>query len=54
MIRPHSKRKFEMWIKIIWLTWYSYFDAMGRIARPDYMPSDQDILRARVKTTGIT
>ncbi|WWD17304.1 hypothetical protein CI109_101744 [Kwoniella shandongensis] len=31
-----------------------YFDAIARIAQPDYMPSDQDILRARVKTTGIT
>ncbi|WVR07038.1 hypothetical protein IAU60_004077 [Kwoniella sp. DSM 27419] len=31
-----------------------YFDAIGRIAQPDYMPTDQDILRARVKTTGIT
>jgi guanine nucleotide-binding protein G(i) subunit alpha len=32
----------------------SYFDAIARIASPDYMPTDQDILRARVKTTGIT
>ncbi|WVO16296.1 hypothetical protein L204_103971 [Cryptococcus depauperatus] len=31
-----------------------YFDAIGRIAQPRYMPTDQDILRARVKTTGIT
>jgi guanine nucleotide-binding protein G(i) subunit alpha len=33
---------------------YSYFDAIARISNPDYMPTDQDILRARVKTTGIT
>jgi guanine nucleotide-binding protein subunit alpha len=32
----------------------SYFDAIKRIAEPTYMPTDQDILRARVKTTGIT
>jgi hypothetical protein len=32
----------------------SYFDAIARIAQRDYMPTDQDILRARVKTTGIT
>lgn len=32
----------------------SYFDALARIALPSYMPTDQDILRARVKTTGIT
>ena len=33
---------------------YSYFDSIGRIAQPDYLPNDQDVLRSRVKTTGIT
>jgi guanine nucleotide-binding protein G(i) subunit alpha len=32
----------------------SYFDSIERIAQPDYLPSDQDVLRSRVKTTGIT
>ena len=32
----------------------SYFDSIGRIAQPDYLPNDQDVLRSRVKTTGIT
>lgn len=32
----------------------SYFDSAERIGAIDYMPSDQDILRSRVKTTGIT
>lgn len=32
----------------------SYFDAIERIAQPDYLPTDQDVLRSRVKTTGIT
>lgn len=32
----------------------SYFDSIGRIAQPDYQPNDQDVLRSRVKTTGIT
>jgi hypothetical protein len=32
----------------------SYFDNIKDISRPDYMPSDQDILRSRVKSTGIT
>jgi guanine nucleotide-binding protein G(i) subunit alpha len=32
----------------------SYFDSISRIAQPDYVPNDQDILRSRVKTTGIT
>ncbi|KAI5308326.1 guanine nucleotide-binding protein subunit alpha, partial [Ascosphaera atra] len=31
-----------------------YFDAISRIAAPDYLPNDQDVLRSRVKTTGIT
>jgi guanine nucleotide-binding protein subunit alpha len=32
----------------------SYFDYIDRIAAPDYIPNDQDVLRSRVKTTGIT
>lgn len=32
----------------------SYFDSIDRIAQPDYLPTDQDVLRSRVKTTGIT
>lgn len=31
-----------------------YFDSVDRIATPDYVPSDQDVLRSRVKTLGIT
>ncbi|KAI4151025.1 MAG: hypothetical protein LQ340_003737 [Diploschistes diacapsis] len=31
-----------------------YFDNITRIAQPDYLPNDQDVLRSRVKTTGIT
>jgi guanine nucleotide-binding protein subunit alpha len=31
-----------------------YFNSMDRMALPGYLPSDQDILRSRVKTTGIT
>ncbi|KAJ3180956.1 guanine nucleotide-binding protein subunit alpha [Geranomyces variabilis] len=31
-----------------------FFDDVGRIAAPNYTPTDQDILRARVRTTGIT
>jgi len=31
-----------------------YFEAVDRISAPDYLPSDQDVLRSRVKTTGIT
>ncbi|KAF7358225.1 G-protein alpha subunit [Mycena venus] len=31
-----------------------YFNSIDRMAAPDYLPTDQDILRSRVKTTGIT
>ncbi|KAI9348452.1 guanine nucleotide binding protein, alpha subunit [Zopfochytrium polystomum] len=31
-----------------------YFDAIDRIGAPDFLPTDQDVLRSRVKTTGIT
>jgi len=31
-----------------------YFDSIDRISDPRYTPSDQDVLRSRVKTTGIT
>ncbi|KAF8965653.1 heterotrimeric G protein alpha subunit B [Flammula alnicola] len=31
-----------------------YFNSIDRMASPSYMPTDQDILRSRVKTTGIT
>ncbi|KAK3815251.1 MAG: guanine nucleotide binding protein, alpha subunit [Benniella sp.] len=31
-----------------------FFDAVDRIYRPDYIPDDADILRCRVKSTGIT
>ncbi|EPQ29477.1 uncharacterized protein PFL1_03232 [Pseudozyma flocculosa PF-1] len=31
-----------------------YFDSIERMADPNYLPTDQDVLRSRVKTTGIT
>lgn len=31
-----------------------YFDSIDRITAPGYVPTDQDVLRSRVKTTGIT
>jgi guanine nucleotide-binding protein subunit alpha len=36
------------------VTFNSYFDSIGRIGDPRYAPSNQDVLRSRVKTTGIT
>ncbi|CAG8466785.1 22994_t:CDS:2 [Racocetra persica] len=31
-----------------------YFDSIDRISQTDYFPTNQDVLRSRVKTTGIT
>lgn len=31
----------------------SYLNDLERIAKPDYIPTQQDVLRTRVKTTGI-
>ncbi|CAG7854770.1 Guanine nucleotide-binding protein subunit alpha [Serendipita indica DSM 11827] len=31
-----------------------YFNSIERMSNPNYLPTDQDILRSRVKTTGIT
>ncbi|KAK9459117.1 guanine nucleotide binding protein, alpha subunit [Lipomyces oligophaga] len=31
-----------------------YFEAILRLADPNYVPTDQDVLRSRVKSTGIT
>ncbi|KAL2913288.1 guanine nucleotide-binding protein subunit alpha [Polyrhizophydium stewartii] len=31
-----------------------YFESIDRISQRDYIPTDQDVLRSRVKTTGIT
>jgi len=30
-----------------------YFDAIDRLTQPDYIPTEQDVLRSRTKTTGI-
>jgi hypothetical protein len=30
-----------------------YFDELDRIGRPGYVPTEQDILRSRTKTTGV-
>lgn len=32
---------------------YSYLSDLARIEKPDYLPTEQDILRARAPTTGI-
>lgn len=32
---------------------YSFFEEVRRLAAPDYIPNEADVLRARTKTTGI-
>lgn len=34
-------------------TFDSFFAALNRINQPDYIPTETDVLRSRVKTTGI-
>jgi len=41
-------------LPVLMLVHDSYFDAAERIGSQDYVPTDQDILRSRVKTTGLT
>ena len=31
----------------------SYLSDLDRISAPEYLPTEQDVLRSRVKTTGI-
>lgn len=33
--------------------WHSFFEEAVRIAAPEYIPTEADVLRARTKTTGI-
>lgn len=35
------------------LTRFSYLNDVRRLSAPDYLPTEQDILRVRVPTTGI-
>ena len=33
---------------------YSFFEEINRIGAPDYLPNTMDVLKARLKTTGVT
>ncbi len=39
--------------KVLLLTARSFFEEAQRLAAPDYIPNEADVLRARTKTTGI-
>jgi hypothetical protein len=54
LFRELERRFQKSTILISPLLWFSYFDSIDRIAAHDYVPNDQDVLRSRVKTTGIT
>jgi guanine nucleotide-binding protein subunit alpha, other len=38
----------------LWLTYASYYQSIDRMFKADWMPNDQDMLHARLRTTGIT
>lgn len=38
---------------MLYLFYFSYMNALERLGDPEYIPSEQDVLRTRVKTTGI-
>ena len=38
---------------VVPLLYFSYLDDLDRICRPKYVPTEQDVLRVRVPTTGI-
>ena len=39
--------------RIIVICIFSYLRDLDRLSAPDYVPTEQDVLRTRVKTTGI-
>ena len=43
----------HLWLHLSRLCVHSYLDNIDQIAKPDYLPTLQDILRVRVPTTGI-
>lgn len=57
MIARHSTYTFlasSPFDELIMMPSVSYFDSISRIGATNFIPTDQDILRARVKTTGIS
>ncbi len=36
------------------ISFSSFLDNLPRLSAPGYLPSEQDLLRTRIKTTGIT
>uniref|UniRef100_A0A914RLE5 Uncharacterized protein n=1 Tax=Parascaris equorum TaxID=6256 RepID=A0A914RLE5_PAREQ len=38
----------------LWCSSRRFLDNLSRLSAPNYLPTEQDLLRTRVKTTGIT
>lgn len=53
MLDDLSWRKFKYWCEKFHFLSYSFLDDLDRLGAKDYQPTEQDILRTRVKTTGI-
>ena len=44
---------FKILVEKNYFVFLSYLDSIDRIASPGYLPTEQDVLRVRVPTTGI-
>ena len=47
------KRQFDDMANVYYLIKNSFFTEIRRIGDPNYIPTEQDVLRARLKSTGI-
>jgi hypothetical protein len=47
------KEERELYGYNLLIYYHSYFGEIDRLGASDYMPTDQDVLRSRAKTTGI-
>lgn len=41
-------------MKYIYISNFSFLEDLARLSASDYLPTEQDVLRTRIKTTGIT
>lgn len=46
--------RLELFSSLVGVKTHSFFDAIDRIGSLDYLPTDNDCLRARVQTVGVT
>lgn len=49
----HKKFLSSTWWQILFFLFFSYFENMDRLCSPKFVPTATDVLRARVRTTGI-